>query len=392
MFIFFRNDILIVKTKTRSFEAKPAQPEGRDIGISVTNSSTKTVVIVSIFIILFLAAGVGSGIHFLNRSSSCGFCHEMKPEIATWQQSSHSRIECAECHGAITEDLLSRDGLVKELNLHFQKNYLLPITTAQPVPNSRCLNCHPGKRHVSPSGDLIIPHDKHNSGGISCSECHRGVAHGNIALRQMTIDGNFDRWTPALGKEQMSGVNTGISMTACMECHRIKRVTQNCEACHREIVKPGDHKSPTWTKEHGKLARQDIKSCDKCHSYTVEFELTNLKDPIAEYVQTNTLCWECHRRLPEDHKNEWASRHGTAAKANKASCYVCHNRTRPLNSFKGTKTFCTQCHKGEHMNFIRDVHPIPIPPGTKPDPTCQKCHSIKVCSRCHTTLSSKPKI
>jgi hypothetical protein len=63
-----------------------------------------------------------------------------------------------------------------------------------------------------------------------------------------------------------------------------------------------------------------------------------------------------------------------------------------MTSFKGTKTFCTQCHQGKHLNFNREVHPIPVPPGTKPGLSCQQCHSLKVCTRCHTNLSSKQQI
>ncbi len=343
-------------------------------------------------IFIFVAVGVGGGRYLLNRSNSCGFCHEMKPEIVTWQASAHSKIECSECHGSVTGKLAYRNGFFKEVASHFQNAYLLPITMDRPISNLRCMKCHSGKRHVSPSGDLKIPHDKHTQKGISCSECHRGVAHGNLALRQLTIDGNFNRWTPAVGREEMTGVNTGISMTACLECHRSKRVTLSCEACHREIVKPADHKVSDWAKLHGKLARKDIKSCDKCHSYTVDFEITNIKDAVTEYVQTNTFCRECHLKRPQDHSDQWSAMHGAAANSDKKGCFVCHSRTRPMTSFKGTKTFCTQCHQGKHLNFNREVHPIPVPPGTKPGLSCQQCHSLKVCTRCHTNLSSKQQI
>ncbi|MFZ5640358.1 MAG: NapC/NirT family cytochrome c [Bacillota bacterium] len=344
--------------------------------------STRIKVAVGVFgLFILFALSLKAGKDYVNNSGFCGLCHEMRPEIVTWQASSHSKVECVECHGSVS--------FIPELNTHYQKSYLLPITLDKPLPDAKCTRCHAGKRHVSPSGDLIIPHNKHVRRKISCSECHSGAAHGNIAVRQMTIDGSFNRWTKDYGREQMAANYTGIAMDACIECHRNKKVTTGCEACHRQIVKPADHKTGEWTVRHGKQARKDIRSCDRCHSVTVVFEVTNIRDPVIEYIQTNTLCWQCHQKKPLSHTGNWSAQHGLRASTNRDGCMVCHSRTRPLNSFKGAKTFCMKCHQGKHQGFNRELHPIPVPLGTKPAAACEKCHNLKVCAGCHVSLSSK---
>ncbi len=184
----------------------------------------------------------------------------------------------------------------------------------------------------------------------------------------------------------MTGSNTGLAMAACIECHNTKKVTTDCEACHREIVKPEDHKTPEWMSRHGNLARENINGCDRCHSVTSVFEVTNISDPVINYVQTNSLCWGCHQKRPASHSGNWADEHSVKAKADPDSCRACHSRTRPLKGFKGADTFCMGCHRGKHLNFNRALHPVPLTGGGKPGEMCGKCHSLAVCGKCHFNL------
>jgi len=133
-----------------------------------------------ILLVCLLSLGVIGITQAPSASFVCQACHEMKPEIATWQVSSHSKIACIKCHPGIHVEHLFQ-------LIHFTKKYYLPIQVKEPVPESICINCHSGNRVITPKGDLIVPHQKHEQEGITCTECHIGVAHGGIAERQETI-------------------------------------------------------------------------------------------------------------------------------------------------------------------------------------------------------------
>ena len=174
------------------------------------------------FLFCLLALGTVSLTQAPSASFVCQACHEMKPEIATWQVSSHSKIACIKCHPGIHVEHLFQ-------LIHFTKKYYLPIQVKEPVPESICINCHSSNRVITPKGDLIIPHQKHDQAGITCTECHIGVAHGGIAERQETIDGDFSHWTAVIARQNMSWQYKTLGMTECMTCHKDTKGPQDCE-------------------------------------------------------------------------------------------------------------------------------------------------------------------
>ncbi len=319
----------------------------------------------------------------------CTSCHELNPEYVTWQASSHNKLACTECHvkSGAKNLLVNKVDSLQQVYKHLRKQYLLPLQTPEPLPDSVCTRCHDmNNRVVTPSGDIIIPHDKHKAQGVQCVACHSGVAHGKIALRQQTIDGDFERWTAAMGQAQMLSEFRVTGMKQCMECHKEKKVANTCETCHIEITTPPNHKTFAWVNlgEHGRDALANIDSCDRCHSFSKELEIIPGVSKAAEYARTNTYCYACHKKKPYAHNEAWKSNHYTPAGGDGVQgCLVCHSEKAGKKTDKAVKTYCQKCHKSQHQFFSPELHPVRLQPGTKLSSACSGCHSGRTCGTCH---------
>lgn len=346
----------------------------------------------------------------------CAMCHIMKPEFATWEASSHSQVQCVECHvdPGLTNALKHKVVATKELYRYVTKTYELPIKMAETIPDSRCLKCHSFKRKVSSSSsDLYIPHKRHYDNKVSCTKCHQGVAHGKIASRGMTMGGDFNSWDTATGQKVMTKDNIIPKMDLCMDCHGRRGVTVSCEACHTSSVKPDSHRLASFKLNHGKDAKKNIKYCDTCHAYikapgvTSKDLPTEAEDPVAKYLnsfqtgsdsdytdyaKTNEYCAACHKKRPPSHKETWPFDHGKGigkpGGQSEQKCLVCHS---PRQDVKGTTNqgACSSCHPSIHKSPWRISHPIPIPEkyGLL-EPKCFQCHIKDICSSCHGTRNS----
>ncbi|NYE57369.1 cytochrome c3 family protein [Carboxydothermus ferrireducens] len=370
----------------------------------------KIILIVSGIFLTILIIAI-SLIEVTSLSITCQGCHEMRPEYYTWKASTHSQVNCLKCHvePGIGNLFRFKGKMFNFAYLHFTKKYLLPISLKKDLPQRNCTRCHGSKRAITPAGDLIVPHDKHKSAGVQCLECHKGIAHGNILDRQETIDGDFSRWNLTYARSQMIPENVKTKMSLCMSCHEQRNVTRKCEACHRQIRPPKDHRASDWLTTHGKLARKNLKYCDLCHSYSNVGIEYNEKDPVRAYIKGNSFCYGCHSKRPVTHTVDWISSHGLLRTKNDISgCLTCHDwgqrspiQTAGQSIIAGErqtlqvpggqvlgekKTYCIQCHRGQHNNFFAyqvQNHPVNLPPGTKLQGFCFGCHNVRQCQQCH---------
>ena len=273
---------------------------------------------------------------------SCARCHEMNPEIATWQISSHSKIPCKLCHTVNEDDYTS---------IHESNDYSRPIKIYKPISDSTCNQCHSMEnRNVTPSGDLIIPHSKHANIGVSCVSCHSGIAHANIAQREVTAKGelkNFEKWTPEVAKEVSLLAYSRPSMWTCLNCHKSLDATTDCFACHTEITELPSHEATNWGTAHGIDGRQQPQDCIECHKTPGgETSITpSTGDRVADFARATEFCYSCHTQLPESHKDPWLPAHPskTIAKG-RLNCYTCHDTNQSTTMENATSTYCNECH------------------------------------------------
>lgn len=338
-----------------------------------------------LILISFSIIGIVSAMDVTSFPSVCGSCHEMKPEHVTWQASAHSQIACTNCHiePGVIHLVQNKVQALNHVYGHLRKNYYLPVQMKKTISNAVCENCHTEARKITPSGDIKIPHEKHLARGIACIKCHAGVAHGTIAERQVTIDGNFARWTPVLGRQNMVPQYRVISMNICIDCHKENKAPLNCETCHKKIVKPSSHLSSPWMQEglHGQEALKDVNQCNKCHSNTKSYTGVHESDPVVDYTRSNTYCLDCHLKKPDSHNQNWAWQHGARARNDQRGCLICHQQGKAKKTDQATATTCESCHGQPHP--IPQFHTIPLPKGTRPGDSCYTCHDQAQCTRCH---------
>lgn len=303
---------------------------------------------IRILLLISLVVAVLSGVSVVSDSPMfCEVCHTMRPQVMTWQASAHGKISCTTCHveEGLKNTLKHEVEIVRRVFLETTQLYLLPVVTKYPVRNEICLECHTYVRTVTPLSDIKVPHESHVNVGLNCVDCHSGLVHARVTERNLTIDGDFERWTPQLGADQMLPENMRMGMNGCISCHsKLGKGPQasQCQACHQKMMTPESHqKASTWLVNHGRQAMQDVTQCDKCHNYVNvdNRKLTTADLDITQYAKNNSFCSNCHVNRPERHPI-----HTQGIGENSISCLVCHNLKEPKTWEKVPPIYCEKCH------------------------------------------------
>lgn len=351
--------------------------------------SHKQLVLILLGIVLAMVFATGGALKITNTPQFCGTCHEMRPEYTTWQQTSHAKIACVQCHiEPGTVNLLKHKmNSMTQLYEHLTGKIPNPITMPEPIKNEVCEQCHSSMRKVTASGDIVIPHDKHLNQGISCVACHAGVAHGFVTERGLASKQDYDTWTEEKAIKVTTFDETKSTMEACLDCHdqvnagkkpwlekegvgktEKERVEQSeaikemansekpleaaaaatatssgsatmhpptiqCSACHSAMKTPNSHLGATWGTTHGLDAKKDVRVCADCHSRQKERTLLKANTDVNEYVRSNAFCMDCHEKRPAGHlasKKEWLPVHPSFIKdKNSPGCLACHDIEKP---------------------------------------------------------------
>lgn len=390
----------------------------KKFSVATTEGRLKAMILVGGLLIL-IVLGLAGVARFTLTSEFCLKCHVMAPEYYTWKASSHLQIDCTRCHikPGLGNLIVNRLSAFKEITLYATGTYDRPIRMSSKIIDEACTQCHTNNRDITPSGDLIIPHDKHAAKKVQCVECHNGVAHGNIVARKMTDDGSYQVWNEDYGQKQMAQTFSEPKMNTCLECHIKRKVTQACEACHTTISVPPDHKVKDWNTTHGHIAKGDLEYCNKCHSYSVEAKDVPVKDAVARYARGNVFCYDCHQKRPSGHSDDWNIIHKQdTVNGDVSGCLVCHEFSQANPQAKAVPTFCAKCHgnandpqdtggkqpaggteTGEkqfeqpgktylgkmHPADWRKNHPATVKEEGATNSGCWDCHATTHCSRCH---------
>lgn len=356
------------------------------------------------FLVIFFSLGL-FGLEAASSSKYCASCHEMQPEYYTWKASTHSEVDCVNCHKDPDVKQIAKiqaGEVVKDIRKDKDISAAI-IRMTKEIPNSTCEKCHNmSTRQVSSSGDIIIPHDRHLDKNIACTQCHSSVAHGQIADRNMTYKTDYDKWDSKVGKAAMSDLKfTRPTMDVCMDCHIARKVTTECSACHTTGMVPDSHKKADFkTKTHGLTAKTELQDCNSCHKYMSTAKLEGYEEPSTidkylnkenttqanknehTYAKENTFCQDCHKQRPASHTGSFIGNHGAQASKNEQKCYTCHDPNRSNTSSSNTVN-CSTCHQMKHRSNWRTGHPFPVENVKKPDARCYTCHIEQKCSSCH---------
>lgn len=207
----------------------------------------------------------------------CLSCHDVKEQGKTLAQTSHGGTACLTCHqrpgvlGAVDSVFDGAANLASWVNPFNGPSAARSGT----VDSGRCLMCHQRTSRTSDvlNSKLTVDHRHFRKVGISCIQCHRGVAHGEKLAR-----------------------GGGMTKQLCIGCHNGIDASQECSVCHKQDVRGvrpvnqntalGVAHGPKWKQSH---AMGNLKTCSLCHK--------------------PTFCKECHGiGLPHD--DGFLTRHG----------------------------------------------------------------------------------
>lgn len=149
-----------------------------------------------VLLLLAILAGLGGLTVHLARATSylsdepitCLNCHVMRPQFASWQRSSHTRVAtCNDCH--VPHDSFIRhysfkakDGLRHAFMFTFRlEPQVIRIKSAGAgVVQENCIRCHRQLVEQLPMYQFAASGLHSTETGKSCVECHIGTPHGRV--------------------------------------------------------------------------------------------------------------------------------------------------------------------------------------------------------------------
>lgn len=162
-----------------------ASNEGKEAPV---NKTKKTMLIVLIIVIL-LGIGAYAGMHYTSQPHFCSSCHEIAPQVTSWETGSHKGVECLSCHAAPGNIgyLVRKIGSYKEVYLHVSNQ--VPEKFEWTPHLESCIDCHTGKDSAYPTAKNItlvpgsspnappIYHQPMIDANVNCVACHVNEGH-----------------------------------------------------------------------------------------------------------------------------------------------------------------------------------------------------------------------
>ncbi len=112
--------------------------------------------------------------YFSTDPSACANCHIMKPQLDSWQKSSHhTAATCADCHlphSFIEKYIAKADNGYRHSKAFTFQDFHEPIQLnqrSQDILQQNCVTCH------EPIAHNVVAND------IKCTHCHAAVGHGD---------------------------------------------------------------------------------------------------------------------------------------------------------------------------------------------------------------------
>jgi hypothetical protein len=342
--------------------------------------STLSVLLAAAVFVLVMDFGQNSG-------ETCGACHSMQPQFLTWQVSSHSQAGCVDCHAdpGLAGSLQIAKDMMRFVFKEVTNDYITPIRMFAKVDDERCLSCHTVDRRVTSVSDIIIPHELHYDRKVSCVACHSSVVHGGIASRGETVD--LSDWDTSRAVTAMAWENTAMPMSDCMSCHALRKVTNDCSACHSGLDLPQYHLTADFGINHGTAAGEQLRDCNDCHGFSGRSVMeVAAQTTLRSYSRENQFCVGCHSTRPVTHTVRWPSQHGTSAtRDGEDGCLICHDVgvTDSSGHLSFTNSNCGGCHPSPHRAGWAINHRLQLPASPRIDASCYRCHNESRCTSCH---------
>ncbi len=316
-----------------------------------------------IITVVVLFGGYGA-LEWTHQPKFCLSCHIMKPYYVAWEESTHNKVSCVECH--------YEPGYKAEIHGKFEALTMLVsyvngtygTMPAAQIKDASCLRagCHESRLEQSViefKQGIKFDHDKHVGKAVHdiklrCTSCHSQIVQGD---------------------------HMSVTESVCFTCHFKNQVSadrvrdqQFCTFCHLPPESP--IKIGEVEYQHSYYVNIGV-ACQRCHEDVVQ----------GEGAVTQQRCMTCHPQ--KDHLERWKDfefLHNKHVEEVKIECFECHDEIVHRIPERGTPpvTECALCHLDSHSSS-RNMY---IGMGGKgiPDPQPAPMFIAQVdCIGCHTS-------
>ncbi len=294
-----------------------------------------------LLIMAAMAVFVAGSIVVTGQPSFCNSCHIMNRYYDSWQTSSHSEVNCLDCHlqpgfaGYVKGKI---NGLAQAVDCIVGRVGTKPNATVKDI---SCLRseCHSVEELVSKEIDyngIKFTHKNHvtkvvDGITISCGTCHshfEGDGHFNV--------NNDVCFTCHFLKDDESG--SRLVQTSCQDCHKVPDM----------VIKRG-----LVTINHAEFVSYKASCEDSCHKR--EIEKTN---EVADSV-----CLNCHS-FSKEQQADSVELHESHTNREKVECFACHGKVshgQTQVSSISAMMDCQNCHSDTHQvqrSIYATEHPM----------------------------------
>ncbi len=312
-----------------------------------------TAVVVTIFLIITMEV--------TSKPGFCKTCHYMKPYYQSWQESSHNKVTCTDCHfpPGFKSKIRGKFTAFSMLVNYFTGVYKKGKPWAE-ISDASCMRsgCHETKLlsgKVSFKKNILFDHTPHLTGlrrgkKLRCTSCHSQIVQGS---------------------------HLSVTESTCFLCH-FKDVHQQggkinrCDMCHEPpVLKDNQEIPPVF--DHRNVVEKQI-MCQKCHGEMV----------VGDGAVPKSRCSSCHAEIEKiERYKDTEFMHKNHITDHKVECDQCHTEIqhKSVSRTEFVKPDCHACHPDYHNAQLylftgkggKGVpnHPSPM---FESGLNCQACH------------------
>ncbi|MHC4083654.1 MAG: NapC/NirT family cytochrome c [Planctomycetota bacterium] len=291
--------------------------------------------------IVVLAVASTGAIVVTGQPGFCNSCHIMNPYYGSWEKSSHSEVNCLDCHlqpgfaGYVKGKI---NGLAQAVDCMVGRVGTKPNATVQ---DNSCLRseCHSTEELVSKDIDyhgIKFTHKNHvakevDGITISCGTCHSHFAGDE----HFTVNNDVCFTCHFLKSDESS---SRLVQTSCRDCHEVPS-----EVIERGLV----------TIDHAEYITYSASCEDSCHKKEIK--------KISEVA--DSVCLNCHSFGKEQDTNS-VQLHETHTNHEKVECFACHGKVSHGQTKVASVSAmmeCRNCHSDTHQvqrGIYTNQHPM----------------------------------
>jgi NapC/NirT cytochrome c family protein/cytochrome c7-like protein len=284
---------------------------------------------VVLLVVLIFILSSGGFVVVSSRPGFCNSCHIMEPYYASWQTSTHSEVNCLDCHiqpgfaGLVKGKI---NGLAQAVDCMVGRMGTKPNAT---IYDESCLRqgCHSVEELTKEPVEykkFRFTHQGHLNAEVDGIKITCGLCHSHHE-----------------GEDHFN-----VNPQSCFVCHFLKSpqtetrlVDTKCQSCHdvpAEPVKRGEVEV-----DHAEFVAFEASCEQSCHK----------KQIVTESEVEGSTCLSCHAfRKPNDIDSK-EMHHAHSQGHKKVECFSCHgeiNHTSSMGVAMATMLDCQSCHSNTH--------------------------------------------